>query len=44
MREISIIIILIYRKLGLVGPAQQKIKLSSPNSRLLDLKNIKTEN
>ena len=32
MREISIIIfiILIYRKLGSVGPAQQKIKLPSP--------------
>ena len=32
MREISIIIIiiLVYRKLGSVGPVQQKIKLSSP--------------
>ena len=32
MREISIIIILIYRKLGSVGPVQQKIKLPSPYS------------
>ena len=34
MREISIIIIiiiLIYRKLGLVGPVQLKTKLTSPN-------------
>ena len=30
MRQISIIIILIYRKLGSVGPIQQKIKLPSP--------------
>ena len=31
MREISIIIIiLIYKKLGSVGPAKQKIKLSLP--------------
>ena len=30
--EISIIIILICRKLGSVGPAQQEIKLPSPNS------------
>ena len=33
--EISIItIILICQKLGLVGPAQQKIKLSSPNFKI----------
>ena len=32
MREISIIIILISRKLGSVGPVQQKIKLPSPYS------------
>ena len=32
MREISIIIILIYRKLESVGPVQQKIKLPSPNN------------
>ena len=31
MRQISIIIILIYRKLGSVGPIQQKIKLPSPH-------------
>ena len=32
MREINIIIIiLIYRKLGPVGPEQQKVKLPSPN-------------
>ena len=30
MREVSIIIILIYQKLGSVGPVQQKIKLPSP--------------
>ena len=30
--EISIIIILIYQKLGLVGPKQQKIKLPLPNA------------
>ena len=30
--EISIIIILIYQKLGSVGPVQQKIKLPSPNT------------
>ena len=29
--EISIIIILICQKLGLIGPVQQKIKLPSPN-------------
>ena len=29
--EISIIIILIFQKLGLIGPVQQKIKLPSPN-------------
>ena len=28
--EISVIIILIYRKLGSVGPVQQKVKLPSP--------------
>ena len=32
MLEVSIIIILIYQKLWLVGPVQQKIKLSSPNT------------
>ena len=32
MHEISTIIILIYRKLGSVGPVQQKIKLPSPNT------------
>ena len=31
IREISIIIILIYHRLGSVGPVQQKIKLPSPN-------------
>ena len=31
MHEISIIIILIYQKLGSVRPVQQKIKLPSPN-------------
>ena len=30
MREISIIIIFIYQKLGSVRPAQQKITLPSP--------------
>ena len=30
--EISIIIILICQKLGSVGPVQQKIKCSSPNT------------
>ena len=38
MREISIIIILIYRKLRLVGPGQQTIKLPSRN------KNFKLHN
>ena len=32
MREISIII-LIYRKFGLVGPVQQKIKLPLPKGK-----------
>ena len=34
MREISVIIILIYRKLGVVGPGQQTIKLPSPDKIL----------
>ena len=34
MCEISIIIILIYRKLGSVGPIKQKIKLPSPKIKL----------
>ena len=39
MREINIIIILIYRKLGSVGPVQQEIKLLLPKNdftKLLD--------
>ena len=41
MREISIIIILIYQKLGSVGPVQQKIKLTLPYRNLGD--NVQTK-
>ena len=42
MREISIIIILIYRKLGSVGSAQQEIKLLLPkNDFTKSLDNLK---
>ena len=47
MREISIIIFLIYRKLGSAGSVQQKIKLRSPNvirsSRLEKSKALKID-
>ena len=33
--EISVIIILIYQKLGSVGSVQQKIKLSSPKKEVV---------
>ena len=36
IKEISIIIILVCRKLGSVGPVQQKIKLTSSNNKVLD--------
>ena len=36
IKEISIIIILVCRKLGSVGPVQQKIKLPSSNNKVLD--------
>ena len=41
MPEINIIIILIYRKLGLVGPVQQKIKVALPYVGLINVSYIK---
>ena len=38
MCEINIIIILIYQKLGLVGPVQQKIRLPLPYVSLINVK------